>query len=247
MPTSSYGDWTRRPLSSAVCPTQDLWPEEPYRNGRAVGARSRGERAKRRAAPRLAQPPRPPAPPRPPRPAAAPVPPAPPAPEPYGPGHNAQTARREFMDEEKLRILKMVEDGKISATDAVSLIEALERSEKRPTTRDLKKKWLHIRVDKDGDRNVDVKIPLALLKFATSTIARAPSAPARGRRGSGRGRRSSGRSSRRRPRSSSTRWRRSSDPTSTRISTSILGAPSRRRWKRRSKESPRAWRTGPTG
>jgi len=69
------------------------------------------------------------------------------------------------MDEEKLRILKMVEDGKISATDAVSLIEALERSEKRPSTRDLKKKWLHIRVDKDGDRNVDVKIPLALLKF----------------------------------------------------------------------------------
>ncbi len=69
------------------------------------------------------------------------------------------------MDEEKLRILKMVEDCKVSATDAVKLIEALEKTESRPSERELRKRWLHVRVDKDGDRNVDVKIPLSLLKF----------------------------------------------------------------------------------
>ncbi len=74
------------------------------------------------------------------------------------------------MNEEKERILKMVEDGKISATDAVKLIEALERSAARPSDRELKKKWVHIRVDKDGERNVDVKIPLSLLKFGFNFI-----------------------------------------------------------------------------
>jgi hypothetical protein len=69
------------------------------------------------------------------------------------------------MDEEKLRILKMVEDGKISATDAVKLIEALEKTETRPSERELRKRWLHVKATKDGDRNVDVKIPLSLLKF----------------------------------------------------------------------------------
>ncbi len=144
MPTSSFADWMRRPLSSAVCPTPDIWPETPYREpGPKRKQRNRQSRRSRHGST----------------------------------GHitayvgmDAKSARRQFMNEEKERILKMVEDGKISATDAIKLIEALERSDSRPSDRELRKKWVHIRVDKDGERNVDVKLPLSLLKFGFNFI-----------------------------------------------------------------------------
>jgi len=77
----------------------------------------------------------------------------------------AETARRDFVNEEKLRILKMLEEGKIDADKAVQLMDALDRAESRPSDRDLKKKWIHIQVEKDGRNTVNVKVPLALLKF----------------------------------------------------------------------------------
>jgi hypothetical protein len=67
--------------------------------------------------------------------------------------------------EEKLRILKMLEEGKIDADKAVELMDALDRAETRPSERELKKKWIHIQVEKDGRNTVNVKVPLALLKF----------------------------------------------------------------------------------
>lgn len=75
------------------------------------------------------------------------------------------TARRDFVNEEKLRILKMLEEGKIDAERAVKLMDALDRTESRPSDRELKKKWIHIQVEKDGRNTVNVKVPLALLKF----------------------------------------------------------------------------------
>jgi len=77
----------------------------------------------------------------------------------------SDTARREFVNEEKLRILKMLEEGKIGAEQAVNLMDALDRAETRPSDRELKKKWIHIQVEKDGKNTVNVRIPLALLKF----------------------------------------------------------------------------------
>jgi hypothetical protein len=73
--------------------------------------------------------------------------------------------RRREMQEERLRILKMVEDGKIKADEAAKLLEALDRSNSKPTKETLKKRLLHIQVDKNGQRHVDVKFPLALLKL----------------------------------------------------------------------------------
>lgn len=69
------------------------------------------------------------------------------------------------MKEEKTRILKMVQDGKITADDAMKLLDALDRTEARPTERELRRKWLHVRVEKDGRQTVNLKLPLALLKF----------------------------------------------------------------------------------
>lgn len=69
------------------------------------------------------------------------------------------------METEKLRILKMLEDKKITADEAARLLEALDRVGSRPTERELKRRWVHIRVEKDGEETVNVKVPLALLKL----------------------------------------------------------------------------------
>ena len=74
-------------------------------------------------------------------------------------------SRSENVETEKLRILKMLEDKKITADEAARLLEALDRAGSRPTERELKRRWVHIRVEKDGDETVNVKVPLALLKL----------------------------------------------------------------------------------
>lgn len=136
MQTNSYENWMRRPLSSAVCPTPDIWPNAQPRLGRRTARDHR-----RRTIP------------------AGPPPPS------YN-GYRTDTLDREMMmNEEKSRILKMLEDKKITADEAMKLLDALDRTQSRPTDRELKKKWLHIRVEKDGKQTVNLKLPLSLLKF----------------------------------------------------------------------------------
>lgn len=74
--------------------------------------------------------------------------------------------RRTEMEEERLRILKMLEDGKITADEASKLLEALHRSDTEPTQETLKKRLVHIEVERNGKKHVDVKLPLALIKMA---------------------------------------------------------------------------------
>jgi hypothetical protein len=74
-------------------------------------------------------------------------------------------SRSEKVETEKLRILKMLEEKKITAEEAARLLEALDRVGSRPSERELKRRWVHIRVEKDGDETVNVKVPLALLKL----------------------------------------------------------------------------------
>lgn len=130
MLTNSYEDWMRRPISSAVCPTPDLWPDV------LPQARSR-QRV-------------------------------------FASDSMSNTPHREEpgMNEEKARILKMLEDKKITADEAMKLLDALDRTESRPSERDLKRKWLHIRVEKDGRQTVNIKLPLALLKFGFKFVPR---------------------------------------------------------------------------
>jgi hypothetical protein len=77
----------------------------------------------------------------------------------------ATPSRSENVETEKLRILKMLEEKKITADEAARLLEALDRVGSRPTERELKRRWVHIRVEQDGDETVNVKVPLALLKL----------------------------------------------------------------------------------
>lgn len=75
-----------------------------------------------------------------------------------------------YLKEEKMQILKMIEEGKITSNDGLELLGALEEKESLPISRS--SKWLKIKVhDPDDNTKVNVNIPLALvdvgLKMAT--------------------------------------------------------------------------------
>jgi hypothetical protein len=80
------------------------------------------------------------------------------------------------MANEKERIIKMLEEGKISADDAAKLLSLLgAEDEPKPKTSvnpALKGKKLRCIVDIDGDENVKVNValPLALAKIADGII-----------------------------------------------------------------------------
>ena len=69
------------------------------------------------------------------------------------------------MTNEKLRILKMVENGTINAEEASQLLAALNSSENSGK----KAKWLKIRVYENNCEkpNVKVSVPIAVAKLAT--------------------------------------------------------------------------------
>lgn len=91
--------------------------------------------------------------------------------------------------EQKVRILKMVEEGKISSEEAVKLLEAMgEESERSAAVLPLSKpkkfmRFLKIRIY-EGDLQkpkVRVALPIALLKLATKFIPEDAKAEINGR------------------------------------------------------------------
>ena len=80
------------------------------------------------------------------------------------------------MSEEKLKILQMVQEGKINATEGLELLKALEESESKVeapgfTSSRFANRFLRIKVSSSGTLKVNVNVPLSLLrvvsKFAT--------------------------------------------------------------------------------
>lgn len=63
--------------------------------------------------------------------------------------------------DEKLKILKMVEQGTISSEEAHNLLEALES---KPLDEKGKGKWLKVKVVEQGTQKVNVRIPIKLIK-----------------------------------------------------------------------------------
>ncbi len=70
------------------------------------------------------------------------------------------------MSEEIKKVLKMVEEGRISSEEGTKLIEAIKEKQEKKS---LKGKYLRIYVEDDEDR-VNIKIPLALAKWITKFI-----------------------------------------------------------------------------
>ena len=79
------------------------------------------------------------------------------------------------MNEEKMRILQMVEEGKISASEASELLDALgseQQEEKALQKPSMKGRKLRILVTKPGSEKpqVNIRIPLRLVKWAERFI-----------------------------------------------------------------------------
>lgn len=74
------------------------------------------------------------------------------------------------MKEEKLKILEMIQAGKVNAVEGLELLEAPQESEPReePAHCTGAKRCLRVKVnDSTGAKKVDVKIPMNLVKIAT--------------------------------------------------------------------------------
>ena len=69
------------------------------------------------------------------------------------------------MKEEILRIMKMVEEGKITADEAMKLIEALGEEKEVE-----KGKFLKILIMESGDKKVSITVPLKLLNLIRKFI-----------------------------------------------------------------------------
>ncbi|NPA30742.1 MAG: hypothetical protein GXO37_01930 [Chloroflexi bacterium] len=79
------------------------------------------------------------------------------------------------MSDERLRILKMVEEGKISAEDASRLLEALREESPAPPASpagEHRPRWLRIRVTEANGSRVQVNVPVRLLDVALRIAAR---------------------------------------------------------------------------
>ena len=77
--------------------------------------------------------------------------------------------------EERLKILKMVEEGKINAEEAGRLLSALARNDrKRPANADDEPKWLRVRVTdfETGKPSVNITLPLSLVSVGLRMGAR---------------------------------------------------------------------------
>lgn len=84
--------------------------------------------------------------------------------------------------DEKLKILEMIESGKITAKEGMDLINAIEADKnlvvKKETASGVSKKYLKIKVDSDKDdmKTVNVNIPLRVAKLASKFMNLVPKA-----------------------------------------------------------------------
>lgn len=84
--------------------------------------------------------------------------------------------------DEKLKILEMIENGKITAKEGMDLLSALEGDKTQPTKNTLptglSKKFLKIKVKSDNDdvKSVDVNIPLRVARLASQFVNLVPKA-----------------------------------------------------------------------
>lgn len=72
------------------------------------------------------------------------------------------------MSDEKIKILEMIQNGKITAAEGLELLKALDDSFiKQDNALNTGSRFLRIRVTSGQNKKVNVNIPLSLLKVAT--------------------------------------------------------------------------------
>lgn len=71
------------------------------------------------------------------------------------------------MGEEKIKILKMIESGIITADEGMKLLEAVENATEEKNTSKEQAKWLRIMVSGGRqEKNYNIKVPVSMIKVA---------------------------------------------------------------------------------
>jgi hypothetical protein len=100
-----------------------------------------------------------------------------------------KTTKESDLKDERLRIMELIRDGKITPAEGLELLEALGLQDAPPTASEAgpemedeesdegaprkKARWLHIKVhDAEDNKHVNIKIPISLAKFAGKFIPR---------------------------------------------------------------------------
>lgn len=68
------------------------------------------------------------------------------------------------MSDERMRILKMVEEGKIDVEEANNLLATLDGQDKKKAQKSGKPRFIKIMVEEEGEEKVDISIPMVLAK-----------------------------------------------------------------------------------
>jgi DUF4097 and DUF4098 domain-containing protein YvlB len=74
------------------------------------------------------------------------------------------------MNEERMQVLKMIEEGKITADEAARLLDALEPSEESERSGEAKKMRIRVTDRETQQHKVNLSIPLGLAKIAMKFI-----------------------------------------------------------------------------
>lgn len=84
--------------------------------------------------------------------------------------------------EERMRVLKMIEDGKVSAEEGTRLLAALDKSRQRgqrssrtaPAEAEVNGRWIRLRVSHmgSGKTKVDMRLPMGLVNMGLQVGAR---------------------------------------------------------------------------
>jgi len=74
------------------------------------------------------------------------------------------------MEMERMQILKMVQEGKITAEEAAKLMQALDTktASATSTVSSSKARWLRVRVQEEGRQVVNVNLPMSIVEVALS-------------------------------------------------------------------------------
>ncbi|HHX28217.1 MAG: SHOCT-like domain-containing protein [Bacillota bacterium] len=75
------------------------------------------------------------------------------------------------MEEERVRVLNMVKEGKITVEEAMKILEALGTPEEEPEAPQSKARWLRVRITdlKTNKPKVSVNLPIGLVDWALRT------------------------------------------------------------------------------
>lgn len=71
-----------------------------------------------------------------------------------------------LMSNERMQILQMVQEGKVTAEEAERLLGALDNRATSMETKGKPARWMRVRVVEDGHQKVNINLPMSLVEVA---------------------------------------------------------------------------------